>query len=144
MGAASEARKAWSLLLEMLVRERSRLPAIASALGLSEAQGHVLREIDPGAPIAMCRVAESLGCDPSNVTGIVDRLERRGLVERRADPRDRRVKQLVLTERGRSLRERLLVELAQPPSAIVELSATDQRALCAILRRAVGRSSPGD
>jgi len=139
MATASEARKAWTLLLEMLVAERSRLPVIASNLGLSEAQCLLLQRLDPHAPLAMCRVAEALDCDPSNVTGIVDRLERRGLVERRADPRDRRVKHLVLTDQGEELRKRLLAELSEPPSAIESLSAADQRTLCAILRRAVGR-----
>ena len=140
MGAANEARKAWNLLLQMLFAERARLPVIASSLGLSEAQCQVLQQLDPQAPIAMCRVAEALDCDPSNVTGIADRLEARGIVERRSDSRDRRVKQLVLTDRGRELRDRLLAELTQPPSAIASLSADDQRALCAILRRTVERA----
>jgi len=144
MGAASEARKAWTLLLEMLVAERSRLPVIASGLGLSEAQCLLLQRLDPRAPLAMCRVAEALDCDPSNVTGMVDRLESRGLVERRADPRDRRVKQLVLTDKGEELRKRLVAALSEPPSAIEALSAADQRTLCAILRRAVGRENCGD
>jgi len=144
MAAASEARTAWTLLLEMLVAERSRLPLIAGNLGLSEAQGQLLQRLDPETPLAMCRVAEALDCDPSNVTGIVDRLEARGLVERRVDLRDRRVKQLVLTDKGEELRKRLLAALSQPPSAIESLSAADQRTLCAILRRAVGRANCSD
>jgi len=142
MASISEARKAWTLLLEMLVAERSRLPMIAASLGLSEAQCLLLQRLDPNAPLAMCRVAEALDCDPSNVTGIVDRLERRGLVERRADPRDRRVKQLLLTAKGEEVRNRLVAELSEPPSTIESLSAADQKTLCAILRkarRAVGR-----
>jgi DNA-binding MarR family transcriptional regulator len=139
MSVSSEARRAWTLLSEVLAAERSRLPAIADALGLSEAQCHVLRELDPDAPVAMCRIAEALGCDPSNVTGIVRRLEARNLVERRADERDRRVKQLVLTARGRALRDELVDALAEPPSVLESLSPADQKTLCAILRRAVGR-----
>jgi DNA-binding MarR family transcriptional regulator len=139
MSISSEGRTAWRLLSEVLAGERSRLPAIADDLGLSEAQCHVLRELDPEAPIAMCRVAEALGCDPSNVTGIVRRLEERKLVERRADERDRRVKQVVLTVRGRALRQQLLDALSEPPSMLESLSPADQKMLCAILRRAVGR-----
>ena len=139
MSGVSEARKAWTLLLEMLVAERSRLPAIAADLGLSEAQCHVLQRLEPDSPIAMCRVAEALDCDRSNVTGIVDRLEARRFVERRADPRDRRVKQVALTERGREIRERLIAAISKPPSVIESLSETDQRTLCAILRRAIER-----
>src|ERR1700741_1798323 len=133
MRVPSEAQRAWRLLSEVLAGERSRLPAIADALGLSQAQCHVLRQLDPAAPIAMCRVAEALGCDRSNVTGIVRRLEARKLVERRADERDRRVKQLVLTERGRTLRQQLVEALAEPPSVLESLSPADQKTLCAIL-----------
>ncbi|PZH13139.1 MarR family transcriptional regulator, partial [Streptomyces sp. NTH33] len=43
-------------------------------------------------PLPMRKLAQKLKCEPSNVTGIVDRLEARGLVERRPDPADRRVK----------------------------------------------------
>ena len=74
---------AWQLLRGILAAERSRLPVIAAGLGLSQAQCQVLQLLDPEAPVAMCRVAEALDCDPSNVTGIVDRLQAQGLVERR-------------------------------------------------------------
>ena len=47
------------------------------------------------------KLAQKLKCEPSNVTGIVDRLEARGLVERRPDPADRRVKLAAATEEGR-------------------------------------------
>jgi DNA-binding MarR family transcriptional regulator len=121
-----------------LAAERSRLPAIASEIGLSEAQCLVLQALDPSASVAMCRIAETLDCDPSNVTGIVRRLEARGLVERRVDPDDRRVKNLALTVRGAAHRKRLLELLAEPPPSIRMLSAADQSALHAILERALG------
>ena len=75
--------------------------------------------------------------DASNITGIIDRLEARGLVERRAGERDRRVKVLIVTDRGLELRRRLLVRMAEPPEPIARLSPDDQRALTAILRRAL-------
>jgi len=137
--------EAWQLLLELLAAERGRLPEIAALLGLSEAQCQMLRLLDPRAPVAMCRVAEALGCDRSNVTGIVDRLEARGLVERRADPSDRRVKKVALTAAGREQRRRLMERLSEPPAGFGALPATDQERLLAILRRALGlddRKSP--
>ena len=48
----------------------------------------------------MRKIAQKLKCEPSNITGIVDRLEARGLVERRPDPADRRVKLAAPTEEG--------------------------------------------
>ncbi len=137
MSRPGRACETWKLLLEMFSTERTRLPVIAGELGLSEAQCHVLQRLDPGAPVAMCRLADALDCDPSNVTGIVDRLEARGLVERRADRKDRRVKNLVLTLAGREQRARLLERLSEPPPAINALSAGDQEKLFTILRRAL-------
>jgi DNA-binding MarR family transcriptional regulator len=87
----------------------------------------------------MRRLAEGLGCDASNVTGIVDRLEERGLVRRQAAGHDRRVKELTLTAAGIAARAEVIDRLAEPPEAIARLSADDQQALCAILRKALRR-----
>jgi DNA-binding MarR family transcriptional regulator len=100
---------------------------------------HVLRLLEPGTAVPMGRLAGGLGCDASNITGVVDRLEARGLVERRAAERDRRVKVLVVTERGLDLRRRLLVRMAEPPEPIRRLSPADQRALSQILKRAMAQ-----
>ncbi len=127
---------AWQLLRGILAAERSRLPVIAAGFGLSQAQCQVLQLLDPEAPVAMCRVAEALDCDPSNVTGIVDRLQAQGLVERRVAEADRRVKKLVLTLKGGALRARLIERLSEPPSGIRALPAADQEKLFTILHRA--------
>jgi DNA-binding MarR family transcriptional regulator len=85
----------------------------------------------------MNELAEALSCDASNVTGLVDRLEGRGFLERRAAPRDRRVKTLVLTAEGIEVRKRVMARMSEPPAPIARLSARDQRALRDILRRAI-------
>ncbi|MFF8862257.1 MULTISPECIES: MarR family winged helix-turn-helix transcriptional regulator [unclassified Streptomyces] len=86
-------------------------------------------------PLPMRKLAHKLKCEPSNVTGIVDRLETRGLVERRPDPADRRVKLAVATDEGlrvaRELREGL--RFAREPLA--GLSADERRSLRDLLRR---------
>jgi DNA-binding MarR family transcriptional regulator len=86
----------------------------------------------------MGELAALMRCDNSNMTGIVDRLEERGLVERTAAERDRRVKLIALTAHGRELREELNRRMAAPPEVIENLSAADRRALRDILRRALG------
>jgi MarR family transcriptional regulator, organic hydroperoxide resistance regulator len=88
-------------------------------------------------PMPMGELAKVMVCDNSNITWITDRLEERGLVERRPAARDRRVKLLVLTPEGRRVREALQARLSQPPPAIKALSREDQRTLRAILKRAV-------
>ncbi len=137
MTTPREPCEAWRCLLELLAAERSRLPAIAAELGLSEPQALALRALDPDEPVAMCRVAEALACDPSNVTGIVRRLESRGLVARNRDPEDRRVRRLALTAAGREQRARLIERLAEPPPGIRDLPPGDQRTLHRILERAL-------
>lgn len=58
-------------------------------------------------PLPMRKLARRLKCEPSNVTGIVDRLESRGLAERRPDPADRRVKLAAATSDGRRVAQSL-------------------------------------
>jgi len=141
--ATTHAAEAWRLLLEILLAERVRLPAIAADLALSPMQCHVLRLLEPGKPVQMRHLADCLGCDASNVTGIVDRLEARGLLERRAAAHDRRVRVLAVTRRGATLRTRVLTRLAEPPAAIASLTPIEQRRLCTILRKAI-RPTPAD
>ena len=85
----------------------------------------------------MSALAQRLVCDASNVTGIADRLEARGLVERQSAGKDRRVKVLALTASGIELRDRVYELMSEPPKAIAALSDKDQRALRDILHRAV-------
>jgi len=87
--------------------------------------------------VPMSDLAEALHCDNSNVTGIVDRLEDRGLVERRSATHDRRVKMLVVTERGAEVRERLAERLEEAPPPLAALTPEDQRTLRDIMRRAL-------
>jgi MarR family transcriptional regulator, organic hydroperoxide resistance regulator len=139
MAGSGLACETWQLLFELWMAARPRVPLAANQCGLTEAQCHLLRMLEPDRVLPMREAAAALACDASNVTGIVDRLEARGLVERRPSPQDRRVKELVLTAAGAELRGQLLARLAEPPETIARLSAADQRALRAILRKALGR-----
>jgi DNA-binding MarR family transcriptional regulator len=129
-------REAWDLFWEIMLRERAHFVTAMGRLELTPVQGIVLRRLDPNRPTPMNELAEALACDASNVTGLVDRLEARGLVERRAAPGDRRVRTLVLTREGIGLRRRVIELMSEPPPPIADLSARDQRALRDILRRA--------
>src|SRR5687768_8191823 len=126
---------AWQLLIQLFFAQRANLPPLAAELQLSPAQCHVLHLIEPGRPIPMGQLAETLACDASNVTGLVDRLESRGLVRRRPAAGDRRVKVLVLTPTGSRLRSLLLDRMTVPPAVLERLSPREQRALVRILTR---------
>ncbi|MBP0458238.1 MarR family winged helix-turn-helix transcriptional regulator [Streptomyces montanisoli] len=108
----------------------------AVALGLTAAQATALREMT--GPMTMRELAERMSCEPSNTTFVIDKLEKQGLVERRAHPTDRRAKQLVLTAEGGSLREQLLELLAQD-SPLGGLTPQQQRVLHDLLEQAIIR-----
>ena len=133
---SSPAAEAWALVQRLVGPQRKRFMALAAEYDLSPPQLGALKALDPARPVAMSELAGILGCDNSNVTGIVDRLEYRGLVERRPADHDRRVKLLALTEEGQELREALGERLHAPPHELASLSLEDQRALRDILRRA--------
>ena len=136
----SPASEAWALMFELIHLSKRRFMAIASEFELSPPQVMALRQLDPDEPKPMSELALALRCDNSNVTGIVDRLEDRGLVERRAAAHDRRVKMLSITARGAEVRAALSARLDEPPEALAGLSLEDQRALRDIMRRALGRA----
>ena len=126
---------AWPLLVRLFFAQRANLPPLAAELELSPAQCHVLHLIEPERPVTMGELAETLACHASNVTGLVDRLESRGLVLRRPSPADRRVKILILTPTGARLRTLLLDRMTAAPAALERLSPREQRELVRILRR---------
>ena len=134
---SNDASEAWTLLFRLFVSQRGRVPQVAAEFDLSPMQAHVLRLLEPDQPLPMRTLARKLCCDASNVTGIVDRLEERGLVQRQSSPADRRMRVLVVTEDGAQLRGRMLERLAAPPEPIARLSESDQRALYDILSRAM-------
>jgi MarR family transcriptional regulator, organic hydroperoxide resistance regulator len=130
--------EAWQLLVQFSFAQRATLPALAAELELSPAQCHLLNLIEPGRPMPMGQLAGALSCDASNVTGLVDRLESRGLIQRRSSDADRRVKVLSLTPLGARLRAALLERMAAPPANLERLSADERRALVRLLRRLIG------
>src|SRR5204862_2874684 len=136
---SSPATEAWALMRRLFGPQRKRFMALAAEYDLSPPQLAALKVLHPDHPFAMSELAGILGCDNSNVTGIVDRLEYRGLVERRPAEHDRRVKLLALTEDGCELRDSIGDRLHAPPDELAALSAADQRALRDVLLRAFDR-----
>jgi DNA-binding MarR family transcriptional regulator len=129
-------REAWRLLLGLLKGSQGALHSVWTEFDLSSAQGDLLSSLQPGEPVTMVSLARSLHCNDSNVTGLVDRLEQRGLIERRGDPKDRRVKLIALTEKGQALSSRLRERLLEPLPFIASLSIQDKAVLRDILLRA--------
>jgi DNA-binding MarR family transcriptional regulator len=137
-GADDSAREAWGLLAGLVYPPP--FLGIARELGLRPASFGALRMLDR--PRTMSEIAAVLHCDNSNVTGIVDGLEEKGLARRQPSESDRRVKLIGLTAEGRRVRARLTRAIEKPPAWVEGLAAADRRALVAILGRA-GGPGPG-
>jgi DNA-binding MarR family transcriptional regulator len=127
------AAEVWKLLLGCAMSRFGRTASIAHDLGLTPGHVKALLILDPDEPQTMGALAQSFSCDASTMTWLVDRLEERGLVERRSSPIDRRVKTVALTERGLETKKELEAKMYEPPDAISSLDpdvlATLQRVL---------------
>jgi DNA-binding MarR family transcriptional regulator len=112
---------------------------------LSAGQAKALRHLAVAGPVPMRDLASRMRCDASNITGIVDRLEARGLVERRVAAGDRRVKSLVVTAEGRRVADRMWRQVCEHAAVVLELSDEEFSALLPLLRRAGTRcaGAPG-
>ncbi len=104
------ANQAVSEVVDRLFRIASdlhhQLGAAAAGYGLTGQQAMLVRSLDD--PIPMRVLAEELSCDPSTVTGLVDRIERLGLIERLPDEADRRIRLLTtLTREGERVRDEI-------------------------------------
>ncbi|MDX6690018.1 MAG: hypothetical protein QOG15_1475 [Solirubrobacteraceae bacterium] len=130
------AQEAWGLIGKLFWEMRPRMLRIAAEEGLTPPQLFALRALDPDNPVPMRELATQLHCDNSNVTGLVDGLEAQGLVERRSADHDRRMRMLVVTDRGIEVRDRMRTAMGEVPAPIAKLSAADQRTLRDVLRRA--------
>jgi DNA-binding MarR family transcriptional regulator len=130
----------WSLLRMLFGQHRRRFLIAASELDLHPAQAGALMQLS--SPLPMSELASQLACDSSNVTGLVDRLEARGLVARQPSFDDRRVKHVVLTKAGQAMRQRMLGQMGQVPAGFERLKAAEQRQLRDLLRLAL-HDDPG-
>ena len=135
--SSTAAREAWALFWRIFTADKPRRMATLNEIGLAPMQSMALMQLQPGEPMAMSALASLLMCDNSNVTGIVDRLEAQGLVERRPDEHDRRVKTLVVTDKGIEMRGEVQRRMGVPPPPLAGLSEADAVALRDILRRAL-------
>jgi DNA-binding MarR family transcriptional regulator len=125
------------VFFELLMRHKLHFSEEVAALGISPIQARTLLCISPEQPRTMSEVAQELGCGPSNITGVIDKLEARGLVERRMREGDRRARTLAMTRKGFALRKRLADRMARPAPWMLALPPDDQERLVQILRRAL-------
>lgn len=129
--ASASAREVW-LAMSDLVLEHARRREVAEALGMSFGRTRALRRL-ARRPMSMRQLADAMGIDPPNATVVVDELEAIGLVRRRPDPDDRRVKLVEATPTGKDMARRADAILAAPPPVLEALALEDLETLRRIL-----------
>jgi len=127
------------LIMGLLGRYRDHWLRRVHELGLTPPQAGALRQLSE--PLSQRELAACLHYDASNITAIVDGLERRGLVRRQIDTSDRRVRRLVLTDAGKEVLAKLHALLLEDAPIIGELDAADRHLLRELLAKAVDREA---
>ena len=124
------AEEAWKAIMEFIVATAAERSAPIGKAGLTPNDMRALATISLAeGGRTMRSLADEWRCDASTVTWIVDRLEQRGLAERRPHPTDRRSRLVALTPAGAALWAGLQKEVYQPPRALLELNEKDLAAL---------------
>lgn len=119
----------WRLIFDFFMRSAPERTESLRQRGLTPNDARALSSLDASQGRPIGELARQWGSDPSNTTWVVDRLEKAGLVERRAAPEDRRVKLVALTAKGRQTRDELMAEFRRPPQEIAALDTDDLVAL---------------
>lgn len=133
--AVSLAGEVWFALLRYMERHTELMTGALKRTGLSPVMAGFLDEIARNPPAPMSRLVNHLGVDAAWVTDVVDKLEARGDVVRRPSTQDRRVKIIELTDAGRRTHRHVEEIMRKPPSALLECSDADLRALERIVQR---------
>jgi MarR family transcriptional regulator for hemolysin len=142
-------RREFAFLISDVARLlRTHADQRARAFGMTRAQWAVLARLESNEGLKQSELAEMLDLQPITLTRLVDRLCASGLIERRADASDRRVKRLYLTAQARPLMDRLaalgqdmmesVLEGFDVPAIermITELSRTKENLKAAIARK---------
>jgi len=129
-GDDPSAAQAWAQMLAFITGQ-DRLRALRLELDLGVGKSELLIKLAQ-APMTLREVAQAAEVDPSAATVAVDRLERRGLVQRQAHPDDKRRRLVHLTEAGLQAAATAQRILTDPPPALAALNADDIAALTRI------------
>lgn len=107
----------------------------AGGLGVSPGRFGLLALVEANPGVSQSRLAHAVGLDRSTMVAVLDQLEDRGLIERRAGP-DRRTNGLWLTREGKRLVAQLKRRITEHEARIAaRLSAKERAALLGLLRR---------
>jgi DNA-binding MarR family transcriptional regulator len=123
-------------ILSLFGRFKQELTRIAEECNLTPVQMAALYMVEQHGELAMGKVAHVLHCDPSNVTGVVDRLVAHKLVSRQECPTDRRAKTITLTAEGRDV-VREVMQILLDRMGCSRLSQAEREALHSAVQKLV-------
>jgi DNA-binding MarR family transcriptional regulator len=135
------AARAWRLMYGLMMERKQDIPRIAAANGINPGAMHALMHLDAEAPQSMSALADTLKCDASNVTWLIDRLEESGLAERRPHPTDRRIRTVAITAKGAQVRTEIEAQLFEAPATLRRLSDRDLETLCEVLEKVASEAT---
>jgi DNA-binding MarR family transcriptional regulator len=135
---AALAAEAWRSIFDFIVLTAEHRISVLGRLGLTPNDSRALMSLDERVGRTMRSLAREWECDASTATWIVDRLEAKGLAERRADPADRRVKLVVVTSQGATTRDEMIAGTYTPPPELLALDLEQLRSLRDAVRNLPG------
>jgi DNA-binding MarR family transcriptional regulator len=128
-----EVEKLYPQLLRLLMHAKVVMLHVTEELQLTPVQGMMLLLFENEDGMSMQTISEIMGCDASNVTGLVDRLDSQGLIHRTPDPQDRRIKLITLSQQGLEVRSHILQGLNRAEKFnFKSISMADREALLRI------------
>ena len=145
--AQARARQLLELIKTLGRRNSLRDPLAHSVeeMGFTPPQMHALLWVGGDGPLMMGEIARRVGVTEKTITGIVDRLEARGLVQRERDAQDRRVVRVRATAEGLRTHDEMAAQVqARMAEFMSFLPDEDSAALVGIVQRLVARLESGD
>jgi DNA-binding MarR family transcriptional regulator len=142
-GEPDPAREAWERMRELTHDPQvlGNVHAMAGEAGIIPGAAKALKYLSATEPTPMRQLAADLRCDSSYITTIVDNLEEAGVARRQAHATDRRIKMVMLTDKGRAVADRVAQVLGTPPPSFDTLTTKETATLRDLLRK-LGVSAP--
>ena len=134
---------AGQLFFRLWRASHTRIAAALESVGLTPARFGLLNLLGALEGANQQELGSAMGVDPSTMVQLIDELEAAGLAKRRPHPRDRRAREVVLTAKGRRLRERGRQMASQVEDEVLGgLTPAQRRELLKLLRLANSTAPP--
>ncbi|MEO6109966.1 MAG: MarR family transcriptional regulator [Candidatus Saccharimonadales bacterium] len=126
-------------LLQLMYQGKHRVYEIAEEYKLTVMQASAIIMLSPDEPKPMRTFSDYFMCDASTVTGVIDRLEKSGLISRQDHPSDRRITLIALTPHGTQLKKELLsrTEAAEAERFNNVLNESERQTLHSLIGRLI-------